>query len=199
MGNLDFFAARGDLHEVLAFVFAETDFRVFESYSRFGEKLREFRSLAAICDAFPIGKDPHGNGYAVTLQLWSPSVMKRPRTCRIKLDPKTCAGHTVRYNIEGWGLAQLYLGGVYKKIVTKSHFGHNSAKRAASWNSEDGVDWKALEQLSGRFRRHVAKLSAAKAPGRPILPAALALARKGYELKEMKGCTWAHKIQSVKR
>jgi hypothetical protein len=196
VGNLDFFAARDDLIAVLSFVFDETDFHVFESYSRFGETLRDFTSVDALDDAFTLGKDPHGNGFAITLQLWSPSVCKKPRVTKIKLDPKTCGGHSVRYNIDGFGLAQLYLGGVYKKIVTKSHFGHNSEPRAKKWGGAGGIDWKAMAQISGRLQRHVRKLAVAKAktPGRPILPAALALAQKGYALKDMKTAPWSHEI-----
>jgi len=39
MANLDFFAARDDLLRVLEIVFEQTDFKVFESYWRFGERV----------------------------------------------------------------------------------------------------------------------------------------------------------------
>jgi hypothetical protein len=74
--NLDFFAAEADQRAVLDFLFSSTDVRVFESYSEYSADLREFRSTDELSAAFPLGSDPHGNGNAVLLQLWSPSVMR---------------------------------------------------------------------------------------------------------------------------
>ena len=75
--NLDFFAAEVDQRAVLDFLFASTDVRVFESYSEYDADLREFRSTDELAAVFPIGIDRHGNGTAVCLELWSPSVMRR--------------------------------------------------------------------------------------------------------------------------
>jgi hypothetical protein len=74
--NLEFFAAKADQRAVLDFLFSSTDVRVFESYSEYDAELREFRSTDELAATFPIGTDPHGNGTAVLLQLWSPSVMR---------------------------------------------------------------------------------------------------------------------------
>ena len=74
--NVNFFAAETDLRALLDFLFASTDVRVFESYSEFDAKLREFRSTDDLASAFPIGLDPHGNGSAVTVFLCSPSVLR---------------------------------------------------------------------------------------------------------------------------
>ena len=53
--------------------------------------------------AFALGTDPYGNGGAILLQLWSPSVMRDLTIRRFKLDPAHCNGHTFHYSIEGVG------------------------------------------------------------------------------------------------
>jgi hypothetical protein len=188
MAQLDFFAVHPDLRQVAEFLYGETDFRVYELYSAFGQELREFKSFAELDVAFDIGRDKHGHGCAVLLSLWSPAVMKSPHITRVKLDPKHCDGFTFRYTTGGWGDVQLYLGGLHRKIVTRSHFGHWSERGARSRGYRSGVDWKALAKLSNRVRYHISKrLAVAKVPGRPVLPAAYQLHRKGYELKEAAG------------
>ncbi len=196
MANLDFFAARDDQIAIIEFILAETDFRIFETASAFGEPLKAFRSIAELDAVARLGTDKHGNGTAHLLQLWSPSVMKKLEIERIKLDPKTCRGHTFRESIGGWALVQLYLGGVHGRAITKSHIGHNSETRARNWGNKGGVDWAALKKLSNRLRYHVSRrLAVAKAPGRPVLPAAHALVKQGYLLKELAHSDWSHEIK----
>jgi hypothetical protein len=198
--NLDFFAAEADQRAVLDFVFSSTDARVFESYSEYEAKLREFRSTDELAAAFPLGNDPHGNGVAIALQLWSPSVMRDLTIRRFKLDPAHCKGHTFRHNIEGGGLMQLYLGGVCDRVVTMSHFGHQSQVRAQKWEVDQGVNWEALQTLSNRIQYHIRKrLAAGKVPGRPVLPQALELARAGYALKLATQTPWAFKLQPASK
>jgi hypothetical protein len=184
MPQLNFFATKPDLKQVFDFVYAETDFRVFESYSEFGRELREFSSLSALAAAYEVGADLHGNGTAALLQMWSPSVMAKPEIVRIALDPNKCKGHTFRYRISGYGLVQLYLGGIHGRIITHSHYGHFSERGAAKWGDISHVDWVALKKISGRFQRHVSrKLAVAKAPGNPVLADAFEKYREGYELR----------------
>jgi hypothetical protein len=185
MANLDFFATRADHEAILGFLFASTDIRMFESYSGFGQKLREFHSFEELTVAYDVGADPNGHGTAVLLQLWSPAVEPGPQIERIALDPRRCEGHTFRYCIDGWGLIQLYLGGIHGRTITKSHYGHNSEARARKWGYSDGVDWGALKSLSNRVQYHIrGRLSVARVPGRPVLAEAYGLARSGYALKE---------------
>jgi hypothetical protein len=195
--NLDFFAAEADQRAVLDFLFTSTDMRVFESYSEPGAELREFQSIDDLAAVFPLGSDPHGNGHAILLQLWSPSVMRDLSIRRFKLDPAHCNGHTFRHNIEGGGLMQLYLGGICDRVVTKSHFGHQSQVRAKAWEVDDGVNWEALKTLSNRIQYHVRKrLAAGKAGSMPVLPAALGLAHAGYALKLATQTPWAYELQT---
>ena len=185
MPSLDFFAARTDMSALLSFLFDSTDVRVFESYSEYEQPLKEFCSFEALAASHEVGVDEHGKGRAILLQLWSPSVMSRLDIQQITLDPSRCNGHTLRYNIDGWGLIQLYLGGVHNHVITKSHYGHNSEKRAQAWGHAEDVNWEALAKLSSRIRYHISRrLAVAKVPGRPVLSEAYELARSGYELKE---------------
>lgn len=198
--NLDFFAADADQRAILDFLFSSTDVRVFESYSEPDAELREFPSTDDLAAAFPVGSDPHGNGHAILLQLWSPSVMRDLSIRRFKLDPAHCNGHTFRHNIEGGGLMQLYFGGVCDRVVTKSHFGHQSQVRAKAWEVDDGVNWEALKTLSDHIQYHVRKrLAAGKAGSIAVLPAALSLARAGYALKLATQTPWAYELQPESR
>ena len=199
--NLDFFAAEADQRALLDFLFASTDVRVFESYSDFDADLREFRSMAELAMTFPIGTDHHGNGHAVTLQLWSPSVMSQLTIERFVLNPKACNGHTFRHCIEGGGLMQLYLGGVCGRVVTQSHFGHQSQTRRREWDVNQGVNWEALKTVSNRIQYHVRKrLAAGKVPGCPVLAQALELAHAGYALKLATQTPWQYELQpEIKR
>jgi hypothetical protein len=197
--NLDFFAVKADQRAIFDFLFSSTDVRVFESYSEYGADLREFQSTDELAAAFPIGIDRYGNGNAVLLQLWSPSVMRRLTIRRVALDPRYCKGHTFRYCIEGGGLIQLYLGGVCKRerVVTMSHCGHWSEIGAQKWGKDRGVTWEALKTLSNRIRYHIrTRLAVAKVPGRPVLPQAYELAQLGFELKLAAQTPWAFQLQS---
>lgn len=196
MANLDFFAAERDQKAVADFLFSATNVRVFESYSEFGQELREFRSLDDLSAAFPLGEDKHGNGCSVLLQLWSPSVMRELEIERIALLPEKCNGHTFRYRISGSGLIQLYFGGLHEKIITKSHFGHFTEAGARKWSKEKGVDWGELKTLSNWIQNHIKKrLATAKVPGRPVLAQALELARAGFALKEAAQVPWQYNLE----
>ncbi len=193
--NLDFFAAEADQRAVLDFVFSSTDARVFESYSEYGAELREFRSVDELATAFPLGTDPYGSGGVILLMLWSPSVMRDPAIERFALNPEHCDGHTFRHRIDGGGLMALDLGGVCGRVVTKSHFGHQSQARARAWGVDDGVNWEALKTLSNRIQYHIRKrLAAGKAGSRPVLPQALGLAAAGYALKDATQCPDAYEL-----
>jgi hypothetical protein len=169
--NLDFFAAEADQKAVIDFLFSANDVRIFESYSEPDTDLREFRSIEELVAAFPLGIDPHGNGSAVLLELWSPSVMSELTITRFALDPIKCHGHTFRHRIDGGALMPLYFGGVHQRVITKSHFGHQSQTRAAAWNLDHGINWEALKTLSNRIQYHIRKrLAAGKFPGCPVLP-----------------------------
>jgi hypothetical protein len=194
--NLDFFAAENDQRAVLDFLFSDTDIRVFESYSLFDQDLREFRSTEEIAAGFNLGIDQHGNGAAILLQLWSPSVFDKLTITRISLDAARCNGHTYRYRIDGGALMQLYLGGAHERIVTHSHFGHQSETRAQTWGVGDGINWKSLKTISNRIQYHLrTRLAVAKAASCPVMQQALELSRSGYEPKLAAQTPWAYEVR----
>lgn len=189
--NVDFFAAEADQKALLDFLYSETDVRVFESYSKPDAELGEFRSTKELIASFPIGQDQQGNGNAVLLQLWSPSVMKRLNIERLSLDPTLCDGHTFRHRIDGGGLMQLYFGGVFGSVITMSHFGCQCETRARKWGVELGVNWQALKTVAGKVQYHLRKrMAAGKVPGRPVLSQAMEMARSGFELKLANQTPW---------
>jgi len=196
VANLDFFAAETDQISVVDFLYSSTDVRVFESYSEPDQELQEFSSTDNLAAAFPLGDDAFGNGSAVLLQLWSPSVMRELTIRRFALDPTACKGHTFRHTIEGGALIQLYFGGINGNVLTKSHFGHQSQKRAQAWGVDHGVDWESLKKLSNRIQYHIRKrLAVAKAHSCPVLPQAYELCRSGYLLKDAVQTPWAYDFQ----
>lgn len=183
MASVGFYALREDMRELLHFLFEETDVRIFESYSEFDAKLREFGSFTELASAFSLGEDKNGHGNAVLLQLWSPKVMPEADFERITL---TLPGHAFRYRVSGLGLIQLYLGGQHQDIITDSHYGHwsEAGARQRGAGDPDTVDWPALSQLSGRIQRHLRnRLAAAKVRGRPILRAAFTAVQDGLALR----------------
>jgi hypothetical protein len=183
MASIDFYALKEDIRGLVHAIFEESDIRMFESYSRYDSELREFRSFDELSAAFSLGSDAHGNGHAVTLQLWSPSIMPSVEFERITLK---MAGHSFRYRISGVGLIQLYFGGEHEGIITDSHYGHwsEAGARQRATGDVDAVDWSALSRLSGRIQRHIrSKMAVAKVRGRPILPAAFAALQSGLGLR----------------
>ncbi|MBA4149612.1 MAG: hypothetical protein H0X66_15990 [Verrucomicrobia bacterium] len=183
MASIAFYALKDDIRGLFHFIFEETDFRVFESYSAYDAELREFRSYDELSDAFALGLDAHGHGHAVLLRLWSSTVTQEVEFERISLK---VPGHSFRYRISGIGLVQLYLGGEHAGIITDSHYGHwnEAGARQRSGGNVDSVNWDVLSQVSGRLQRHLRnRMAVAKVRGRPILPAAFAALQRGVGLR----------------
>jgi hypothetical protein len=177
-----FFAARNDPAAVFQYLFAETDARVFEAYSECSQELREFRSVAEVEAAAPLGQDPHGNSMAMMLYLWPPAATGDFRIERIAVNPEYCEGHTFRFTVRGAGLLYLTLGGVCEQVVTQSKFGQASI--FGDPQARQTVKKEAVAEHSRTIRRHIAtRLAVVRAGMRPVLPQALELARMGYALK----------------
>lgn len=191
MANLDFYAVESDIRQLAEFLFAN-DWRVYKSYSPFGEELTEFSSSDELLLNYHI-LPVHNAAHTMYLQVWHPSCKGKLYLERINLDPKTCQGHTFRYSIGGWGMMQLYLGGECKEGAIKpSHFGHRSEKGARKWEGitleyglVDDWDWTAVEKMGRSVMYHIRKnLSTAKVGARPILENAAKLQGQGYKLLE---------------
>jgi hypothetical protein len=183
MPQVEFFAVRDDLIELFSRLFANTDIQIFEMYSECDQYLRRFRSTEEILTALPIGQDKYGNGKHYLLSLWSPSVTFEPEVKRVNFNGKV-EGHTHRFTVQGRGLMQLYLGGVFENTITNSYFGHFSEKGAAKWGPVDGINWSASRKLSNKVQYLLReKLRAARAPGMPVLDGALEMHKQGYVFK----------------
>ncbi len=186
MPNLDFYAAQADFDQVLALAFASNDFRVYESYSPFGEPLVEFHDVAELKQRHPVGQCA-ANGPSVLLALCPAESSALLRIERIALSPERCNGHTFRERCSGWGVIQLQLGGQGPAGLVHSHTNHNSEARARHWHQtcpqlgDPGLwDWRRVAALSRTLNRHIASgLACAKVGSRPVLPAASQLLAQG--------------------
>ena len=56
----------------------------------------------------------NGSKFSNAFQLWSPDFNGGIVFEKIQLDPKRCNGHAFRFATQGWGLIQLYFGGLNK-------------------------------------------------------------------------------------
>jgi hypothetical protein len=191
---LKFFADRDDSLEVLRFIFAETDARVFEPSSRYDQELREFRNLEEILEAFDIGRDLHGSSFNHLLSLWAPSVMPKPQIERV---PLTIPGYRFWYHLRGTGLFHLNLGGICERVLTASKITAFSEKGAFEKSlvkpGPDEVDWKQHGQLSRKLNYHTQRrLKAASVRGGAVHKGAWALAQSGFQLKESLQTPWAY-------
>jgi hypothetical protein len=108
MAQTTFYAARSDEIDVLRFVFDETDCHVYEADSQPDRELRRFASLTDLYDAFDIGSDRPRETRMILLNLWSPATRGEPTISRYDLKVRDA---TFRYQIGGWGLFRLQLGG----------------------------------------------------------------------------------------
>ncbi|MEM6256268.1 MAG: hypothetical protein AAF821_25420 [Cyanobacteria bacterium P01_D01_bin.156] len=187
MSNCEFYAIRDDILNVLDFIYAETDCHVFEKSSEFGQELREFTSTKQLAEVFNLGLCHGKQKYSALLQLYTPSASDNFVIQKIALNPKYCSGHTFRYEASGWGLIQLYLGGISERGIHHSHTNHNSEKRAQKWESiyfdqlgsVDTWNWKQLSKVSRKIRYHIRnRLAVGKWGSRPILHSAQKLIDK---------------------
>ncbi len=176
MSNCDFYAVGNDLVNILEFTFTNLDCRVFELSSGFDEQLCEFKSLEELKEKYDIGKCINRTS-SVNLQLWPVKASNSVVIDKIDLNPKKCNGAKFRYQITGWGLIQLYIGGISKLGIVHSHTNHNSEKRAkklASINPEltgtpSDWDWKEVSRVSNKLNRYITKCSVSKINSRPVL------------------------------
>jgi hypothetical protein len=192
MPNLDFFAVGSDLNVVLDFVFNQSGCRVFESVSAFGQDLAEFSTIDGLMTKFHVGIC-RSDGDRALLQLVVPSGSSLYSIRRIKLSPDKCDGHTFRYAIEGWGLIQLYLGGIGPNGIVNSHTNHFNTKGARKWEplgadkaAADSWNWSEVHSISSRLNRFIRnKVSVGKLGSRPVLPEAHGAFMTGLEPAEV--------------
>jgi hypothetical protein len=184
----DFFADRNDKLQILEFIFNETDLRVYDSASAYGKEISEYKNAAEIASAFDL---LNGGKFSQTFQLWTPRHAGKPVFRKIDLDPKHCNGHTFRYATDGWGLIQLYFGGIQANELHESHIGHFNEKgalkneRANSFNGPVADwHWSEIQKTSTRLKYHIQKKLAVRSIGSfGILEGADQLSKSGIVLK----------------
>jgi hypothetical protein len=185
--NYDFFANKQDKISVLDFIFNTTELQVFDLSSPYGEEINQYKSTAEIISRIELER---GRQSAVALNLWAPDFGGKVLFRRVELNPKYCKGNTFRYATEGWGLIQLYFGGLEDNILFHSHIGHFNEKGALKWegiNDEKGKvslwNWKAIEQTSRKIKYQIHnKMSVRKKGSFGILQGAEGLSKSGVKL-----------------
>jgi hypothetical protein len=183
----DFYADQTDKLTILDFIFNETDLQVFDLSSPYGQNISQYKSSNEIATKFDL---VNGDKFATTFQLWTPRHKGEPVFRRIDLDPKRCNGHTFRYSTDGWGMIQLYFGGIKNNMLSQSHIGHFSEKDAAKWQeiskfngSIKGWDWREVQATSKKLKQYIhSKLAVTKLGSIDILPGAGKLQEQGIEL-----------------
>lgn len=177
----NFFACRQDKIDVLDYLLRETDLQIFDSYSPYGQEVRQFRTLDEISEAFDWEKE------IVTLKLWSPSFKGHYKFRKINLNPRSCNGYEFRYCIEGWGLIQISFGIISEKLLQSTVISHFTEKGAQRWetsgNDKGPVsdwDWASVNSYSRKLKYHIHKKMAVRLQnGSAVLPEAARLEKEG--------------------
>lgn len=184
----NFFADKADKLAVLEFIFKETDLRVYDLGSPYGQEICEYKTTDEIASKFDLN---NGDKFAVTFKLWIPRHKGEPVFRKVDLDPKRCNGHTFRYSTEGWGLIQLYFGGLRNNELNQSHIGHFNEKGASKYEETNLVNglvsawnWTEIQKTSRKLKYHIHnKLPIKKIGSMYILNGADKLEIQGVKLR----------------
>ena len=184
----DFFADKDDKIEILDFIFRETDLQVFDLGSPYGQKISQYKTTEEIVSKFDLH---NGDKFAVTFQLWTPGFKGDLVFRKVELDPKRCGGHTFRYSTDGWGLIQLYFGGVKNSELNRSHIGHQSQKRAIAWETNhldlgpvSKWDWDEVEKVAHGLKHQIHnKMTKRKIESVGVLAGAHKLEEQGIKFR----------------
>jgi hypothetical protein len=132
---------------------------IYDSYSSYDEHIHEYKSAQEITSKFDLVK---GDKFALTFQLWTPRHKGEPLFRKIELDPKRCNGHTFRYSTDGWGLIQLYFGGIQNSLLNQSHIGHFNEKGAFEKETPNHLndkvniwDWEEIQKSSRKIKYQI--------------------------------------------
>lgn len=183
----DFFANKSDKIDLLDFIFKETDLKVFDLISPYGQEISEYKGTDEIISKFDL---ENGGKSSVTFQLWAQRFGGDILFRKVDLNWKHCDGQTFRYSTEGWGLIQLYLGGQKDKVLFHSHIGHFNEKGALKWEDTNRFNgkvnkwnWKEVEQTSRKLKNQIHNKMAVRKIGRyGVLPGAYKLGDYGIKL-----------------
>ncbi|MFZ1632245.1 MAG: hypothetical protein WAT43_00120 [Chitinophagales bacterium] len=184
--NYNFYANKEDKLEIFEFIFKETDLHIYDLSSAHEQQICQYKTVEEISSKFDL---VNGGKYETTFQLWSPRHKGKPIFRKINLDPKRCNGHTYRYTTDGWGLIQLYFGGIRNGELYQSHIGHFNEKGALKWegtNKTNGLvnlwDWTEIQVTSRKLKYYIHnKLAARKIGSFGVLPGADKLEQQGIK------------------
>jgi hypothetical protein len=73
--HYNFYASKTDKLDLLAYLFTQTDLRLYDLYSTYGEEVREYHSAEEVAINFDLET---GSSSATTFQIWSPQFGARP-------------------------------------------------------------------------------------------------------------------------
>ena len=172
-GSCYFYATRKDVLSVLDFIFASTDLKVFEAYSRIGHSMRSFESADQLLEDHP-DTDNHGT---LHLQAHSHLIYQGSIIKQINLSAK--AGGGVRYSIESPAAIQVleasyikHTSGTFLDASRVACFTEAGARQRSSYASGilDTVDWQLLTSTFAKIERHIRhKLTVSRWAGRAVL------------------------------
>jgi hypothetical protein len=184
----DFFADRADKIEILDFILNETDLHVYDLGSPYGQEICQYKTVGEISSKFDLD---NGGKFAVTFQLWTPRHKGKPLFRKIGLDPKHCNEHSFRYSTDGWGLIQLYFGGLKNNELNQSHIGHFNEREAlkneslTTFNGKvNDWDWAEIQATSRKLKYQIHnKLATRKNGSFGVLTGANNLVKQGIILR----------------
>ena len=184
----NFFADKTDKLKILEFIFKETDLKIYDLSSIPGLAICEYRNVDEIFSKLDL---VNGDKFAVTFQLQSPRHKGKPIFRKIDLDPKHSNGQTFRYSTDGWGLIQLYFGGLKDNELNQSHIGHFNEKGAYKWEESNSLngkvsawDWTEIQTSSRKLKYQIHnKLAMRKIGSLSVLEGADNLAKQGVAFR----------------
>lgn len=195
MPNCNFYATPDDHEGLLTWLLADGACDIYELASDVGQPLKRFRSAAEVRAQFERRYPGGGQWRAVHLQLYVLGAGPPFIPTRVAFEADADDDATFRDEAEGWGLVQLYLGGLSGggTRLEDSRTNHNTLKRAETWSDtlpELGEvaawDFAKITAFSSRLNREIRKRAVAKIGSRVLLPGALELWNAGVAMGSSK-------------
>lgn len=177
MAQVDFFASDKDFIDLVGWLLIQTDFEIYEAYSRIDHDIRK---ITTVEDMHDLANERKNSSFL--MRFWSPSVTNSPVFKEIKLNPNI---GSFRTSLEGAGIIQLEHGRVENGRIYNSTLSHwnEAGARAKCIYPSDVVDWKKMRLLSGKLSRQIKnKLAQTKVESAPVLKGAVEQINSGLSL-----------------
>lgn len=184
MAQLDFYANRQDMFDIIDHMFDLSPMRLFEANSRVDQEIVEFKSSRELSNYLKLQE----NHYGVFVRGYWESVTVKPKSRRINLNPSI---GNFKYDFNGAGVFQLLQGRPHDlaenslNLSCFSHWNEKGALQRANYADDDimGVNWAEFKKLSGKLHRHLRnKMFKAKLFKLPILNGAYSDLENGGKL-----------------